>query len=45
MKCIFLDVSCNFDIWYCGWEILVDSWGFVWIRKFGLIVIGNIGFF
>ena len=27
------DASCNFDIWYCGWENGPGS--FTWTRKFG----------
>ncbi|XP_078354327.1 uncharacterized protein LOC144638916 [Oculina patagonica] len=29
------DASCNFDIWYCGWENGPGSQGLTWTRKFG----------
>ena len=32
---LFIDASCNFDIWYCGWENGPGSQNFTWTRKFG----------
>ena len=32
---LFTDASCNFDIWYCGWENGPGSRDFTWTRKFG----------
>ena len=29
------DASCNFDIWYCGWDNGPDSSAFKWIRHTG----------
>ncbi|RMX54502.1 hypothetical protein pdam_00019992 [Pocillopora damicornis] len=37
------DASCNFDIWYCGWETSADSRSLAWTRKFGPTVTGNTG--
>ena len=35
LKPPFTDASCNFDIWYCGWENGPGSQGLTWTRKFG----------
>ena len=37
----FTDASCNFDIWYCGWDN--GPGNFNWTRKFGRTPSTNTG--